>query len=73
MICKAFLRPLIDYRDTIYDKPQNDSFFEKLESIQYITAVAITVVVNGITWRNNSSVKFRNVSKVKIFKPIKIF
>ena len=69
---KAFLRPLIDYRDTIYGQPQHDSFCEKRESIQYKAALAITVVVNGITW-DNSNVKFRNASKVKIFKPIKIF
>ena len=69
---KAFLRPLIDYRDTIYGQPQHDSLCEKRESIQYKAALAITVVVNGITW-DNSNVKFRNASKVKIFKPIKIF
>ena len=25
-ICKAFLRPLVDYGDIIYDQPQNGSF-----------------------------------------------
>ena len=33
-IYKAFLRPLIDYGDIIYDQPQNESFCEKLESTQ---------------------------------------
>ena len=28
-IYKAFLRPLIDYGDIIYDQPQNDFFFVK--------------------------------------------
>ena len=41
-IYKVFLRPLIDYGDIIYDQPSNDSFCEKLESIQYKAALAIT-------------------------------
>ena len=41
-IYKAFLRPLIDYEDIIYDQPQNESFCEKLESVQYKVALAIT-------------------------------
>ena len=38
-IYKVFLRPLIDYGDIIYDQPNNDSFCEKLESIQYKVAL----------------------------------
>ena len=41
-IYKAFLRPLIEYRDIIYDQPQNESFYDKLESVQYKAALAIT-------------------------------
>ena len=33
-IYKAFLRSLIDYGDIIYGQPQNDSFSEKLQSVQ---------------------------------------
>ena len=33
-IYKSFLKHLIDYGDTIYDQPQNESFCEKLESLQ---------------------------------------
>ena len=46
-IYKAFLRPLIDYGDIIYDQPQNESFCEKLESIQYKAALAITCAIQG--------------------------
>ena len=46
-IYKAFLRSLIDYGDIIYDQPQNDSFSEKLESIQYKAALAITGAIQG--------------------------
>ena len=41
-IYQAFLRPLIGSGDIIYDQLQNDSFSEKLQSIQYKAALAIT-------------------------------
>ena len=46
-IYKAFFRPLIDNGDLIYDQPQNESFCEKLESVQYKAALAITGVIQG--------------------------
>ena len=46
-IYKAFLRPLIDYGDIIYDQPQNESFCEKLESVQYKVALAIMGAIEG--------------------------
>ena len=46
-IYKAFLRPLIDYEGIIYDQPQNESFCEKLESVQYKVALAITGAIKG--------------------------
>ena len=42
-IHKAFLRPLIDYGDIIYDQPQNESLCEKLES----AVLAITGTIQG--------------------------
>ena len=47
VIYKAFLRPLIDYGDIIYDQPQNESFCEKLESVHYKTTLAITDAIQG--------------------------
>ena len=46
-IYKVFLRPLIDYGDTIYDQPYNEPFCEKLESVQYKAEIAITGVIQG--------------------------
>ena len=46
-IYKAFLRPLIDYGDITYDQLQNKSFCEKLEYVQYKTALAITGAIQG--------------------------
>ena len=47
IIYEAFLRPYIDYGDIIYDKPSNESFCEKLESVQYKVALAITDAIQG--------------------------
>ena len=47
IIYKAFLRPLIDYGDIIYDQPQNNFFSEKLESVQYKAALAINGAIQG--------------------------
>ena len=41
------MRPLIDYGDIIYGQPQNESFCEKLESVQYKAALAITGTIQG--------------------------
>ena len=41
------MQPLIDYGDIIYDQPQNESFCEKLESVQYKVALAIPGAIKG--------------------------
>ena len=46
-IYKAFLRPLIDYGDIIYDQPQNESICEKIEPLQYKATLAITGAIQG--------------------------
>ena len=46
-IYKAFLRPLIDYGDITYDQLQNKSFCEKLEYVQYKTALAIAGAIQA--------------------------
>ena len=48
-IRKAFLRPLIDYGNIIYNQPQNESFCEKLESVQYKAPLAITGAIQSIS------------------------
>ena len=46
-IYKCFIRPHLDYVDIIYDQAYNLSFHQKLESIQYKTALALTVAIRG--------------------------
>ena len=41
-IYKSFVRPHLDYGDVIYDQQYNNSFHQKLESIQFTAALAIT-------------------------------
>ena len=41
-IYKSFVIPRLDYDDVIVDQPHNHSFSEKIESIQYNSALAIT-------------------------------
>ena len=43
-IYKSFLRPHLDYGDVIYDRAFNESFQNKLESVQYN---AITGAIRG--------------------------
>ena len=56
-IYKSFVRPHLDYGDIIYDQPQNESFCNKLESIQYNAALAITGAIRG-------------TSKTKLYKEL---
>ena len=58
-ICKSFVRPHLDYGVIIYDQPQNESFCNKLESIQYNAALPVTGVIRG-------------TSKVKLYKELSL-
>ena len=46
-IYKSFIRPHLDYGDTLYDQTLNTSFHEKFESIQHNTVLAITGAIRG--------------------------
>ena len=46
-IYKSFIRPHLDYGDTIYDQAYNNSFHQNLETFQYNAALAITGAVRG--------------------------
>ena len=58
-IYKSFVREHLDYGDIIYDKPQNKSFCNKLESVQYNAALGIT----GAIW---------GTSKIKVYKVLSL-
>ena len=46
-IYKSFIRPHIDYCDTVYDQPNYESFCTKFKCIQYNAALPITGAVKG--------------------------
>ena len=57
-IYKSFVRPHLDYDDILYDQPDNKSFFQKIETVQYNAALAITGAIKGIycNWIEGSSI-----------------
>ena len=46
-IYKLFVRPHLDYGNVIYDQHYNNSFHQKIESIQCNAALAITGAIRG--------------------------
>ena len=46
-IYKSFVRPHLDYGDILYDQPNNKSFCQKIETVQYNAALAITGAIKG--------------------------
>ena len=58
-IYKSFIRPHLDYGNVMYDQAYNVSFQQKVESIQYNAAVAITRAIRG-------------TSKEKLFEELRL-
>ena len=48
-IYQSFIRPHLDYGDILYDKPENTTFQNKLEKVQYRACLAITGAIQGIS------------------------
>ena len=48
----AFTRPDLNFGDIIYDQTYNESFHQKMESIQYKAALAITSAIRGTSREN---------------------
>ena len=46
-VYKSFVRRYLDYGDVLYDQPNNESLCQKIESVQYNAALAITGVIKG--------------------------
>ena len=59
-IYKSFIRPHLDYGDIIYDQPLNESLSNRIESVQYKAALAITGAIQGSSQKKIiSGIKFR--------------
>ena len=46
---KAFVRPYLDYGDIIYAEAYNETFHQKLESIQYNACLALSGAIRGLS------------------------
>ena len=46
-IYKSFIKPHLDYANVIFDKPNNTTFSNRIESAQYNAALAITGTIRG--------------------------
>ena len=47
IIYKSFVRLHLDYGDILYDQTFNNSFDERLQSVKYNGALAITSAIRG--------------------------
>ena len=50
-IYKSFVRPHLEYGDVIYNQPNNSRLSDKIESVQYNAALAITGAIRGTSKR----------------------
>ena len=46
-IYKTYIRPHFDYVDVVYDKPNNNSFSARIETVQHNACLAITGAIRG--------------------------
>ena len=59
-IYQSFIRPHLDYGDVIFDQPLNESLSDRIESVQYKAALAITGAIQGSSQKKIiSGIKFR--------------
>ena len=68
-IYKSFIRPHLEYGDILYDKPDNESFQNKIEKLQYKAYLAITGAIQG-TSREKLKDSIRNAKSISIFNKL---
>ena len=59
-ICKSFLGSHLYYGDIVYDW-QNKTFWDKLESVQYNAALAITGAIKDLPMKRYSKNQILNI------------
>ena len=60
----------MDYRDVVYDQPDNSSFMQKIESIQYNAALAITGAIKGSSREKLSRIRIRKLGSAPLVQEI---
>ena len=53
-LCKWFVRSDLDYGDMVYDQPNNQSFSDKIEMVQYNAALTVTNAIQKKLLEGNS-------------------
>ena len=51
-IFRSFVKPRLEYDDVLYDQSYNNTFHQKMESVQYNATLAITGAVRGSSREN---------------------
>ena len=73
-IYKSFIRPHLDYGDVIYDQAYNVSFHQKLESIQYNSALVITDAKGGTsTEKLYNELGLKTLGKIRCYRKLCCF
>ena len=73
-IYKSFIRPHLDYGDITYDQAYNVSFHQKLESIQYNSALTITGATRGTsTEKRYNNLGLETVEKRRWYRKLCCF
>ena len=73
-IYKSFVRPHLDYGDITYDQPNNESFNQKIERIQYNAALAITCAIRGTSQKKlYDELGFESLRFWRCFRKLCIF
>ena len=73
-IYKSFIRPHLDYEDILYDQTCNNSFHERLESIQYNAALAITGAIRGSSREKRyQELGFESLQQRRWYRKLRLF
>ena len=65
-IYKSFIRLHLDYFHVVQDQPSNDAFSNKLKTVQYNAALAVTGAITGTSREKLSKIRVRTSSPKKI-------
>ena len=65
---KSFARPHLDYGDVIYDQTFNESFHQRIESIQHNAAIAITGAIRGTSSGRLRVTKIQKMAQITFYK-----
>ena len=71
---KSIIRPHLDYADVIFDKPNNATFSNRIESAQYNAAMAITGTIRGTSKEKlYEELEFETMKKRRWFRRLCCF